>query len=193
MTGRGRPWTDKEIERLLILRNEGLAFCQIAKKLGRPISSTKGKYHNIKNVKVSDNPKRDWSSEEIELLVALSETLPRTKLLIAYNNAAVSNGFIKRSIPSIRKQLHKLGQSMKPQMGWYTIESISIGLGFSRHKVKSWVNTGKIKTHNEGKHTYIRTSDLIKFIVDHPTCILNICEDGLQWFLALLKEEREAK
>lgn len=190
ITGRGKTWTDNEVERLLTLRNERVSFCQIAQKLDRPISSVKSKYHNIKSVKFIERTNNAWSQEEIELLINLSETLPRTKLLIAYNNVASTKGFVKRSLPSIRKQLHNLGQSLKPQTGWYSVESISIGLGFSNHKIRSWVKTGNLKIYQEGKITYVRASDLIKFILDYPTCVINICEDGLQWFLALLKEEK---
>lgn len=193
MTGKGRPWAPGETKRLLTLRDEGYEFGLIAQKLNRPTSSTKGKYYNIKNGKISQHPRRDWTDKEVKLLLDLAETLPKSILLTTYNEEAIANGYEVRSLPSIHHQLKKLGQSSAPQIGWYTVQSISLGLGFSKNKIKGWLETGKLKSHNEGIYTYISVKDLVKFILDHPTCLNGLSPDGQQWFLALLKEEREAK
>lgn len=189
---RGQDWTDTEIERLLSLRTDGMSFLKISKLLGRTCNSVRSKWYLIKNVKGKDKVCQSWSHEETELLLALAETLPRTKLLTTYNNAAVKNGFMKRSLPSISAKLFQLGQSLKPQTGWYSARAVYIGLGFSRQKMNNWIKGG-LKTHKEGTNIYIRNDNLVKFILDHPTCLNGICEDGLQWFLALLKEEKEMR
>lgn len=188
---RGRDWTNHEVEKLLCLRADGVGFDEISEILGRSCNSVRGKWHFIKNQK-GEKKAKSWSEEKTELLIELAETLPRTQLIITYNERAVKKGFSRRTLPSISKRLFVLGQSMKPACGWYNMTNTAIGLGFSRQKISNWMKAG-LKVDNEGTHVYIRVDNLVKFILDHPTSLDGIPDEGLQWFIAILKEEKEMR
>lgn len=185
------PWTEAEIERLILLRDEKKTFLQIAKIMGRTEGSVTTKYHHLR--KTIGKKSRIWTHEETELLIALAETLPRTQLFIRYNKIATKKGHQERTIASIDRKLFELGQSTKPQSGWYGTSAIAIGLGFSLSKIHTWLKAG-LKHHAEGKHCfYVRNDHLVNFILSHSECLNDISNDGLQWFIALLNEEREMK
>ena len=186
----GNPWTDEEIEKLLILKKQGKSYYQIGRILGRSEGAVTKKVFTIRR---STNKRSSrWTHEEIELLTALAETLPKTKLLTVYNQNATRKDYRKRSIAAISRKLFELGQSVKPQSGWYGTKAIAIGLGFSLPKIHSWLKLG-LSHHTEGNRYYVRNDYLIAFILEHPTCLNGLSEDGLQWFLALLLEEKQMR
>lgn len=188
---KNRMWTDNEAEALMCLRTDGKNFIEIAKKLGRTPQSVRGKWHGIKRQTGKNLVNNCWSKEEEDLLFGLAESLPKNRLLTAYNNAASKKGFLKRSLPAIISRLHVLGQSAKPQVGWNSVEAIAIGLGFSREKVQRWLDIGKLKFTKEGSYFYVKNSHLIKFIVEHPTSLNGLSPDGLQWFLCVLRDQQK--
>lgn len=185
------PWTESDLEKLLTLKDKGKTYAQISKILGRTESAVTAKAYHLRQ-RLGKKSQR-WTHEETEDLIALAETLPRTQLLLTYNKLAAKKGYRERTMASVCRKLFELGQSVKPQSGWYGTSAIAIGLGFSLTKIHSWLQAG-LKHHAEGKHCfYVRNDNLVRFILDHPICLKGISEDGLQWFLALIKEVQEMK
>lgn len=186
-------WTELEIEQLIMLKSQGLEIKEISKKLNRSKSAVQNKWFSIRTSDpAADKLSSSWSHEETELLIALSETLPRSILFARYNQVATSKGYQKRSLNSITLKINELGQSTAPQTGWYGTTAISIGLGFSRNRIEGWLKSG-LKSHREGKNIYVRNDHLVEYILERPSCLDGITNDGLHWFLSLLQEEKEMR
>lgn len=184
-------WTEAEIEQLLLLKESKKTHAQIAEILGRTKASIDVKYSKVRND--LKEASRIWTHEETETLIALAETLPFSQLVIRYNQLAVKKGYQERTILSVQNKLLNLGQSLRPNSGWYGATAVIIGLGFSRERIRGWINSG-LKHHSEGsKRFYIRNDHLVEYILSHPNCLEGISNDGLRWFIALLNEEKEMK
>lgn len=185
------PWTEAEVEQLILLKDSKKTHAQIAEILGRTKASVDIKYSQVRNK--SGKASWAWTHEETEILIALAESLPFSQLVIRYNQLAIKKGYQKRTILSVQDKLLSLGQSLRPNGGWYGATAIAIGLGFSKERIRGWINNG-LKHHAEGpKQFYIRNDHLVEYILSHPNCLNGISNDGIWWFIALLNEDKEMK
>lgn len=184
-------WTEVAVEELLRLKDSKKTHAQIAEAMGRTKASIDIKYSKIREE--LGQVSWTWTDEETEVLIALAETLPFSRLVVRYNQIARKKSYQKRSRTAIQNKLTSLGQSLKPSSGWYGVTAVAIGLGFSRERIRGWINNG-LKHHSEGaKQFYIRNDNLVDYILSHPNCLNGISSDGIRWFIALLNEEREMR
>lgn len=185
------PWTEAEVEQLILLKDRKKTHAQIAEILGRTKASVDIKYSAVRSQ--LGGVSWAWTQEETEILIALAETLPFSQLFVRYNQIARKKGYQKRTMLSLQSKLINLGQSLRPNSGWYGATAVAVGLGFSRERIRGWINNG-LKHHSEGpKQFYIRNDNLVAYILSHPNCLEGISSDGLRWFIALLNEEKEMR
>lgn len=186
-----RDWSDKDVEVLLTLKNEGKTHAYIAKLLGRTEAAVRRKDNRMRDLMGVRSYR--WNKDEIELLTALAETLPRTQLYARYNELAVKKGYQKRTANGINHKLRDLGQSTKPQSGWYSTGAIAIGLGFSLTKIHGWIKHSGLEYYKEGRNYYVRNDALVTWILEHRDSVDHLSLDGQQWLLALFLEEKEMR
>lgn len=143
--------------------------------------------------KLGVTKRNTWTTEELELLHELAETMPFKFLIRAYRmRAAKRNLKPCRSHAAIRVQLQRLGYSINPQINYFSCSQVAGALGINRNTVGNWIRTGKLKAtrrDDEGGWYDIKKEDLCKFVVRCRDDIISLNLDSEAWRWLLVQFE----
>jgi len=123
----------------------------------------------------------------------LAGTLPLPKLHKLWNRKAEKNGWPHRTVRSLEQRIYRLGESINPEVGYFSAAALALGLGCSQTLVKAWITTKRLKAEKDSEKASIpwriKDKDVVSFVLDHPEEIAErITPDGIAWLLCLIKD-----
>lgn len=191
--GRGKIWTQEECSYLLLHYTESQDLRSLAQKFNTTPNAVRSKANRLGFSR--KNKRIPWSDAELDLLEAWAETKPFADLVQAWQRKARKLGWAKRSPEAIKKQLHKMGATSEPQVGWYKASALRAGLEASQWTIQSWLSSGKLKAQKKGDGIHadylISEKALADFALKYPAEVSErITPDGMCWLLQVINAAR---
>lgn len=129
-----------------------------------------------------------WSEEELNELMAVTETCTLDRLTNQWNARARQKGWSPRSKKAIETMVQRLGFSISPEATMPTAGSLALALCIAPKVVVGWCKSGQIKCQKDGRSYRVRYEDFARFALDRPQTLAKYKNLNWEFVLLTLKE-----
>ena len=128
------------------------------------------------------NKKMKWTGIEESILEELYGRLPMTGLVEKFNARMVTLHLKPRSLEAIAEKIYtRFGNTVKPELDWYTISDFSNQIKIERNFLASWARHKKMPVTKFGNIRYINPIKFREWIKNKKEYLHLLSKDAEIW------------